>query len=288
MRTIVSLLALLVTVAACGRRAHDVSDAFRWETELQPGVTVHLRTATGRIEVTPIDGRSARFSGSTHWVGRKDPIHFAWRRDGDEVYVCALSSARGECDEGDHGFSGSDHSWLDMFSLFKRRSTNASATLRVALPSGVKVDAHALSGSISLVGATGGVSAHTLNGSIDIEHSAGPVEAKGTNGNIQVSLDSLGDEDEVTLESVNGNMTAVLPSSLEGDVQLATVNGSVRSDFPITTDGEMSNRHLRGQIGNSSRDIVLKTVNGNVSLLKAPGASRTEASSSSGGRRSKS
>jgi hypothetical protein len=222
---------------------------------------------TGRIEVIPADGRSARVAGSTHWVGRKDPIRFAAHRDGDDVYVCALWSSRGDCTD-DRGFSGSDHSWLDMFSLFKRRSTNAMASLRLSLPPGVRVDAHTMNGSISMVGATAGATARTLNGSINIEHSAGPIEARGTNGSIDVSLDSIGPDDELTLQSVNGSMTAVVPADFEGEVQLSTVNGGVRSDFPITTDGEISKHKLHGQIGSSSREVVLKTVNGNISLLK--------------------
>ncbi|MFL5612730.1 MAG: DUF4097 family beta strand repeat-containing protein [Gemmatimonadaceae bacterium] len=268
MRTLLPMLALLCTTTACGRRAHDVSDAFHWEAELEPGTTIHLRTVTGQIEVTPADGRSARITGSTHWVGRRDPVHFAWSRDGDEVYVCALWTSNGDCSDDRHGFSGSDHSWLDMFSLFKRRSTNVTASLRVALPPGVKIDAHTMNGPISMFGATAGITARTLNGSIKIQHSAGPVEAKGTNGSIEVSLDSLGPEDAIVLESVNGSMKATVPPTLDGDVQLKTVNGGVRSDFSMSGDGEMSSHSLHGQIGSSSREVVLKTVNGDVSLLK--------------------
>src|SRR5205085_8141258 len=150
------LLALLCTATACGRRSHDVPDAFRWEEEVAPGATIHLRTLSARIEVTPADGRSARVAGSTHWVGRRDPVHFAWTREGDDVYVCALWSARADCTADDHD-RGSDHSWLDMFSLFKRRSTNVTASLRVSLPAGVKVDARAANGTISLHGAPAGV-----------------------------------------------------------------------------------------------------------------------------------
>jgi hypothetical protein len=267
MRTVASLLALVCAVAACGRRAHDAPDTFRWEEEIEPGTTIHLRTTTGRIDVMPTDGRSARVSGSTHWVGRQDPIRFAWHRDGDDVYVCALWSRRGNCSEGS-GFGDSDHSWLDMFSLFKRRSTNGMASLRVELPAGVKVDARSLNGTISMVGTSGGISARTLNGSINIQRVSGPIEAKSTNGSIDLVVDSLGAEDPVVIEGVNGSMTAVLPSNLQAEVQLSTVNGGVRSDFSVSSEGELSKHRLRGQIGNSSREVVLKTVNGNVSLLK--------------------
>ena len=270
MRTLFSLLALCA-VTACGRRAHDSPDAFRWEAELEPGTTIHLRTGSGRIDVTPGSGRFARVFGATHWVGRNDPIRFAWKRDGDELYVCALRSNRGDCDEDSGSFGDSGHSWLDIFSLFKRRSTNAMASFRVELPSQVKVDASTMNGTISLAGVTGGINARTLNGSIDINHAAGAVEAKSTNGSIDAVIDSLGSEDEVALEGVNGSITAVLPADLEADVDLRTVNGGIRSDFTVTTEGELSKHRLRGQIGSSSRDVLLKTVNGNVSLLRHSG-----------------
>ena len=279
MRSHALVLVLLCSAAACGRRAHESRNAFRWEDEIPPGSTIHLGTITGSIDVVHAVGRSASVAGSTRWVGRKDPIHFAWRRDGNDVYVCALWTTRGDCGDENVHFGGSDHSWLDMFSLFKRRATNVVASLRVTLPSGVKVDAHTMSGTISMRGATAGASARVLNGSIEIEKSSGPIEAKGTNGSIEVTLDSLAPDDQVLLQSVNGSMTAVLPSNLQAEVQLSTVNGTIKSDFPISASGEISNRKLRGQIGKSSREVRLETVNGNVSLLKQGNPGREPAPS---------
>src|ERR1051326_1885659 len=121
MRTSVSVLVLACTVAACGGRAHDEPDAFHWQTQVEPGTTLHLSTVTGRIDVAPAPDRQLRVTGSTHSVGR-NPIHFASRQDGDEVYVCALWRSRGNCSNNGDSF-GSGHSWLDMFSLFKHRSS---------------------------------------------------------------------------------------------------------------------------------------------------------------------
>jgi len=259
----------MLSATACGNRAHDAPDAFHWETDIPAGSTLHLRTSVGGIEVVPSHTRSMSVSGSTHWVGRRDPIRFAWRRDGDDVYVCALWSSRGDCNDESGGFRDSRRSWLDMFSLFKHRSTNAVASLRVALPAGVTVHAHTMTGEISLRGATAGVTAQTLNGAIHVDHAAGPIEAKGVNGEIRVALDSIGPDDNISIQSVNGGATAVLPADIAGEVQLSTVNGGVRTDFPITANGEMSTRDLHGQIGkSSSREIELRTVNGDVSLLK--------------------
>lgn len=268
MRMPIPVVALLFLMGACGGRAHDAPDAFHWEAQVDPGTKLHLTTGTGQIEVAPAHDRQLRVTGSTHWVGRRDPIHFAWRQDGDEVYVCALSSSRGTCSDRGDSFGGSGGSWLDMFSLFKHRSTGGMASIKVELPPGVAVDAHTMNGSISLVGATGGVTARTLNGSINIQNAAGPIDARGTNSNIHVSLDSLGPDDEVTLKTVNGSTTVLAPSGVEGEVRLRTVNGGVRSDFPITAE-RANNHEIRGQIGQSSREITIETVNGNVSLLKA-------------------
>jgi putative adhesin len=262
------LMLIVVASAACGRRPHDSQDAFRWEQEIPPGATIHLRTRSGRIDVMPSDGHAASVVGSTHWVGRRDPIHFAWSQRGGDFYLCAMWTSRGRCDEHSDGLRGSDDSWLDMFSLFKRPSTNAAATLRVSLPPGVKVDARALNGSISMSGVTNGITARTANGSIEIQKSAGPVEAEGTNGSIEVALDSLAPDDRVVLRSVNGSATAVLPANLDGSVQLSTVNGTVTTDFPINAEGTLKRNKIHGQIGNSSREVLLRTVNGNVSLLK--------------------
>lgn len=270
MRTSVSVLILACLAGACGGRAHDAPDAFQWQAQVDRGATLHLSTVTGRIDVAPARDRQLRVTGSTHWVGRKDPIHFASSQDGDEVYVCALWTSRGNCSDNPNSF-GSGHSWLDMFSLFKHRSTGGEASIRVELPPGVAVEAHTTNGPISLVGTTGGVKARTLNGSIHIQSAAGPIDAKATNASIDVSLDSLGPEDEITLKTINGSTTVVAPAGVEGDVRLRTVNGSVRTDFPITSEGRISNREIRGQIGQSSREITIETVNGNVSLLKSNG-----------------
>ena len=49
-------------------------------------------------------------------------------------------------------------------------------------------------------------------------------------------------------------------------------------EFPLTASGEIAGHRIRGQIGNSSRDIRLRTVNGSVELLKGPTAPAAEAS----------
>lgn len=273
----IALLALLCTLAACNGRMHDVEDAFHWQTELPPGSTLHLRTSTGRIEVAPAHGTTANVVGSKRWKGRNDAVHFSWVRNGGDVWVCAMPGNGGSCGP-DYRVSNDHSSWLDMFSLFKHRPTHVEASLAVEVPAGVRVDARSNIGELEIHGNRAGVAARTVSGSINIDGAAGQIEAHSVNGPIEIQVDSLGADDGISLETVNGGITAKLPANIQGAVELTTVNGEVQSDFPLTASGEIAGHRIRGQIGNSSRDIRLRTVNGSVELLKGPTAPEAEAS----------
>ena len=270
----ITLLALLCTIGACRGRVHDVRDAFHWQEELPPGSTLHLRTSTGRIEVSPAHGTTASVVGSKRWAGR-DAVHFSWERNGNDVWVCAMTGSGGNCGR-DYRASSDHGSWLDMFSLFKHRPTHVEASLSVELPAGVQVDARSNMGEVEVHGTKAGVAARTLNGSISIDGAAGPIDARTVNGGIDVQLDSLGPDDAVSLESVNGPLTAKLPAGTQGAVELSTINGPVETDFPLTASGQMSPHNIRGRIGNSSRTIRLHTVNGGIELLKRDAGSNGE------------
>ena len=252
----------------CGRRMREDSDAFHWEDRLPAGATIHLRNTDGGIEVNATDEEVARVTGSTRWShGRGDAVGFLFTRRGRDVYVCAVWGRNGRCDESGYRSTKPGRSWLDMFSLFRRRS-DVVAHFSVEVPRGVRVDASTVTGGVQVEGATAGVTATTTNGGISIESSAGPMVAKSTNGDVEVSLDSLGSDDALRLETVNGSVVAEVPANVEGEVRITTTNGRARTDFALGDSASSSNRSIRGRIGNSSREIVLRSTNGSVSLRK--------------------
>jgi hypothetical protein len=261
--------ALCVVVAGCGRSTHEDTHAFRLAEELPPGSTLHLRTTIGRIEVRPTGGSLVDVIGSKRWRGRDGDVQFVMSRSGDDVYVCAVWGRGGRCDEDGYRSTVSKHSFLRMFSLFRRSgSSDAVASFSVRLPAGVKLDAYSVNGPIKVDGARSGVIARATNGGIEILHSAGSVTAKTINGSVVVGLDSLSSSDDITAETVNGSVRAEVPTDVQGDVELVTVNGRVVTDFPLTISGRISPREVKGRIGQSSRSITLKSVNGGVQLLK--------------------
>ena len=259
---------LCCATIGCGRRTRE-DDAFHWEEPLPAGATIHIRNTDGGIEVSSTNDDVVRVTGSTRWShGRGDAVGYLWTRHGRDVYVCAVWGRNGKCDATGYRSTRPGRSWLDMFSLFRRRS-DAVANITVEVPPGIRVDASTVTGGVQVEGATAGVIATTTNGGISIESSAGPMVARSTNGSVKVSLDSLGDQDELRLETVNGSVVAELPGDVDGQVRLTTVNGRARSDFDLDGgDTRSSTRSIQGRIGNSSREIVLRSTNGSVSLRK--------------------
>lgn len=266
-------------VALCGlaliacHRTRENPDAFEWEEELGAGATIHLRNTDGGIEVAPASDATTRVHGTTRWTqGKSDAVQFMLTRHGNDVYVCAVWGRTGRCDE--HGYRSTrpGKSWLDMFSLFRRRS-DAVANITVEVPADVHVDASTVMGGVHVEGARSGVTAMTTNGGISIESSSGPTVARSTNGSVKVSLDSIGDEDPLRLETINGSVVAELPANFEGEVRLASQNGRIRSEFDVVSSGHSSNRVLQGRIGDSSREIVLRSTNGSVTLRKRDASS---------------
>jgi hypothetical protein len=249
---------------------HVVEEAFQWEDVLPAGSTVHVRTTNGRVEVSPSHENAVRIAGSKRWrSGREGDVQFISTRSGNDVYVCAVWG-RGRCDERGYQSKGRSFSILRIFSLFNRRGSDMVADIEVSLPPGVKIDAGTSNGAIEIEGAAG-VEARNVNGPIKVREVSGPVSISTVNGSVSAELDSISSEDSLRFETVNGMVKVHLPAYLDGAVQLSTVNGSVSSEFPITVSGVVNRHQIRGQIGASSRPIVLKSVNGSVQLLKGSG-----------------
>jgi hypothetical protein len=267
MRRLLILVAFAAT--ACSRSGSDA--AFSWSTPLEPGSTVHIRDGAGTITVRPATGTNTVVRGSRRWRhGRSSDIRFVVTQSGSDYYVCAMWRHSGKC--GASGYRGRNTwSLLSMFSLFQR-SSDASADFDVELPPNVKVDTRTSNGSITIDGATAGVTAHTVNGTIRADHVSGPLDLQTTNGDVRVSLDSMAATDAINFRTTNGSVHAALPANLEGLYDLSVVNGVVHSDVPLGTSGSgVAARQLSGQVGTASRSVKMRAINGMVTVTRRAG-----------------
>lgn len=270
MRLLVCLTALLPALAAAqsdgpSRVEHN---AFSWQGRIPGGRWLYVKNLNGPIRVESGSGDQVVVTADR--VSRGDAntadVRFVVQKagDGQGMVICALWGTRSSCDE--RGYQAERHTddWGG-----NRHDRWVSVEFTVRVPSGVKVDLATVNGGLDVRGATADVVASTVNGSVHAETGGGPVSARTVNGSVWARMSSTGDAHDLDFATTNGSVTVEMPATLGAEVELSTVNGRVGTEFPMTLTGRIDPRRLRATIGDGSRHLRLRTVNGSVDLRRA-------------------
>lgn len=266
------LLAIPILLGACvhdsGPR-HVDPNAFSWTGSVPAGKTLYLRNMIGDIRVVGTDSPTVSVQASKSWRGNGDGnVRFVQREVADGVIICTMLGEASDCSPSSYGEGGRNHGHgIDLRDIFGR-GKNASVSYAVSVPVGVKVDIGTVSGGIGVADVSGPVKAETVNGKVQVAALTGPVTASSVNGSVSVAIDSLGGSGDIELSTVNGSVTAQLPSSLEAQLSMETVHGSIHSDFDVTGTDTSAGKEIKGMIGSGGRRVALETVNGSVKLLR--------------------
>jgi hypothetical protein len=239
-------------------------EAFRWNGPVPAGRWLYLRNVNGPIRVERASGSQVEVVADLRVSGDGDPseVRFVAQkaRDGQGMVVCALWGPRASCDE--DGYRG-DRDWSER----NRRGWTA-ADFVVRLPEGVRLDLSSVNGSLTVSDATSEVVARTVNGSITAATRGGPVSARTVNGSITARMAAVGDARELDFSSTNGSISVEVPPNVGAEVEMSTVNGRVSTEFPVTISGRIDPRRLNATIGDGSRRLRMRTVNGSVTLRR--------------------
>ena len=73
---------------------------------------------------------------------------------------------------------------------------------------------------------------------------------------------------EIGSDNVNGSVRLTLPDELNTAVRVKTVNGPIQNDLALSVT-RSGKRRLEGSLGQSSRTLLVETVNGSVRLKQA-------------------
>jgi len=263
----VAVLAALLLTAACGRGGPLRVDpnAFSWNAPMAAPGELHLRNMNGTIDVEPATGGNVSVTAEIRWHtgDPKQDIKFVTVPSGNDFTVCAVWG-RGTCTDQSYNASGNNF----LRSLLRGRPSDATVRLIVHVPTGVRVDAFSMNGSVSVL-ATAPVRARAINGGIKVGTSVGPVEAETVNGNVDARMTTLSGDGPVKVMTVNGTASAYVPITFGGAVRVSTMNGRAGSDFAVTTSGEASPRNgVEGTVGKGAGSIEVKSMNGNAWLRK--------------------
>lgn len=127
-----------------------------------------------------------------------------------------------------------------------------------------------VNGSIDIEGVEGNVKASSVNGRLIARGLAGEARLSTVNGALQATFTRLDDTKPLTLISVNGPLTLVIPSNANASVRATTVHGGISTDFGLTVKhGEYVGHSMDGQIGTGGPKIKLSNVNGPIKVTHA-------------------
>lgn len=257
----------LALVLVCAAPLVAQQPDFRWEKALASGSTVSLHNLNGNVTVTPSTTDKVEIVGVKRGSKRYfDDITLEVVETSRGITVCSMfKNMDMDCD--DRGMRVHDN---DHWGRRNRDWDDLQIDIEVKLPKHVLVDAHSVSGNVSIVGAEGDVRAGSVSGDVRMQGlRASSIKASSVSGDVNVGIDALTGMGPLKFSSVSGNVTAELPKGTEADVTMRSVSGSLDSDFPLTLNGRVNRRSIEARIGRGGRDLDVTTVSGDVRLRQA-------------------
>ena len=127
-----------------------------------------------------------------------------------------------------------------------------------------------VNGSLDIDGVEGNVKASSINGRVNARGLSGEAKLSTVNGPLQAAFTQLDDSKPISLGSVNGNVTLIIPSNSNASIRAGTVHGGISSDFGLKVKhGEYVGHSIDGQIGAGGPRIKLGNVNGAIRISHA-------------------
>jgi DUF4097 and DUF4098 domain-containing protein YvlB len=200
-----------------------------------------------------------------------------------------------------------DHSqlrWDNFIEVFKTLRSNAKADVSLLVPRDVAlkfgiVSANALisgltsdaklstvSGDLVVDGLTGALELNAVNGELSVRNHTGTITAHTVSGDLTASggirklssdgvsgsvlLDITGTPDEITTNTVSGNLTVRIPDAVGARYRINTVAGRIQLDSERLSG--MFGRNYTGTIGSvdgSWVELSANSVSGDVSVLRS-------------------
>jgi cytoskeletal protein CcmA (bactofilin family) len=260
MRIHTTLRMLAVAGAMATASTADAQETWNWNSAMSPGQTLEIRGINGGITAVAAGSGEARVSVTKNGR-RSNPRDVVMEVIQHErgVTICAVypqgrSRQANECRPGPGGRMNVENNDVEV-----------EWTVRV--PNGVRLVAITVNGGIEATNLPADVNARTVNGDVRLS-TVGVARAATVNGSIEATLGRADWSGAISLESVNGSITAFMPAASNTVVNASTVTGSIETDFPLTVAGRFGGRRISGTVGTGGRELELKTVNGSITLRR--------------------
>jgi DUF4097 and DUF4098 domain-containing protein YvlB len=122
-------------------------------------------------------------------------------------------------------------------------------------------------GEIKSRGTYGHIDFKTANGEIDFRGDFSGCQLASANGDIDVYIKDILSGD-ISAKSINGSIKIALKPGSGFSVEGSTVTGSIRSEFSTGMTSEPVGSKITGTVNDGAHKLQLRTVNGNIQLLR--------------------
>ena len=241
---ITALALLLASSAALGRVLEEVTESY----PLDDGGRVTIDNVNGDIEIMGWEGSDVRVEYRI--TGKSDKalerVKVKIKDNPSHLRIETVHSKSKSWWGGDGGAS-------------------VSYTLKV--PRSAELESiETVNGSLRIEGVAGQVDAETVNGDIVVSELQSDAKLGTVNGSIKAQFDRFGEDQRVSIESVNGKIVVYMPDTADVDIRAETVHGGLKNDFGLPVEKGFVGRDLRGKLGSGGGRLSLDTVNGSISI----------------------
>ena len=253
---------LLVNQSIADTARKEVTKRF----DLRMGGKIFLKNVSGTIEISSWDKDEVKLRAEITVKHRSRRIADEYLEEVELQFNHGRNYLEIEVDYPHR--SGSDRGFISSLfsSLFGRGKPSVTVHFTLVVPEEADLEIHNVNGRIRVSGITGRIKTKTTNGKIEVTESRGAVSCKTVNGSIAVRLEEVSRFDEMYFKTVNGSIRLTIPSDTRANVEASTVNGRINSDLSITVKGKFSRRSLKGKLNGGGGHLILKTVNGSISI----------------------
>ena len=220
-------------------------------------------SATGRVNLSNING-GVKIKVWDRAAVQVDAIKKAYRRDRlDEAKIEVTATEENIRIKTDYPEEN-----LNFRNDDRRYDNPASVEYSLTVPRKATLESvELINGQLDIDGVEGDVKASSINGSVTARGLMGATRLSTVNGPLQATFTQLDESKAVSLGSVNGNVTLIIPSDANASIRAGTVHGMISNDFGMQVKhGEYVGHNLDGQIGTGGPKIKLGNVNGGIRI----------------------
>jgi DUF4097 and DUF4098 domain-containing protein YvlB len=242
---------------AAGETGEELREEFHQTYSLSPTGRIGLENINGGVQIKVWDRAAVQV----------DAIKKAYRKDRlDEAKIEVNATEENIRIKTEYPYES-----MNFRSDNRRYDNPATVEYSLTVPRKAVLETiEMVNGSIDIEGVEGNVKATSINGEVRARGLVSEVRLSTINGGLTATFNQLDETKPISLGSVNGSVTLIIPSNANASIRAGTVHGGISNDFGLKVKhGEYVGHSMDGQIGAGGPRIKLANVNGGIKITHA-------------------